>query len=59
MKEIKNKNQKHNLIIMKAAKGKTIVTMSLQQYQQHTQQFIQENTYEQLPQDPTKKSIKE
>jgi hypothetical protein len=58
MKEIKNKIQKHNLIITKADKGKTIVIMSLQQYQQHTQKFIQENTYEQLPQDPTK-SIKE
>jgi hypothetical protein len=43
MKEIKNKIQKHNLIITKADKGKTIVIMSLQQYQLNTQKFIQEN----------------
>jgi hypothetical protein len=54
IKNIKDKIKEHNLIIMKADKGKSIIIMEQHEYTQYIEEFIKENNYTLLQHNPTK-----
>jgi hypothetical protein len=53
IRSIKQKIQDNNLIITQADKGKTIVILQKYEYEQHIYNFIHNNAFPQITQNPT------
>jgi hypothetical protein len=53
IRNIKQKVESNNLIVTQADKGKTIVILQKQMYDQYIQDFLNLNNFVPLPQDPT------